>query len=103
MYRNHYTNPTQILFITIKEYYENKYFCDFLYSLIKTISTKQQYMITAHIPKLLEKKIHFFSLQSIRMSGNSIIFNNKKIKKVTYTITKTKKYLIRMILMLIKY
>ena len=39
------------------------------------------------------KKITFFSSQSIRMSGNSINFDNKKIKKVTST-TKTKKYLI---------
>ena len=36
------------------------------------------------------------------MSGNSINFDNKKIKKVTSTITKTKKYLIYMILMLVK-
>ena len=35
----------------------------------------------------------YFSLQSIRMSGNSIIFDDKKIKKVTST-TKTKKYLV---------
>ena len=49
------------------------------------------------------KKFYFFSSQSIRMSGNSINFDNKKIKKVTSTTTKTKKYLIQMILMLIKY
>ena len=36
------------------------------------------------------------------MSGNSINFDNKKIKKVTSTITKTKKYLIYKILMLVK-
>ena len=40
------------------------------------------------------KKNYFFSSQSIRMSGNSINFDNKKIKKVTSTTTKTKKYLI---------
>ena len=39
-------------------------------------------------------KNYLFSSQSIRMSGNSINFDNKKIKKVTYTIAKTKKYLI---------
>ena len=39
------------------------------------------------------KKISLFSSQSIRMSGNSISFDDKKIKKVTFT-TKTKKYLI---------
>ena len=36
------------------------------------------------------------------MSGNSINFDNKKIKKATST-TKTKKYLIQTILMLIEY
>ena len=34
------------------------------------------------------KKITFFSSRSIRMSGNSISFDNNKIKKVTSTITK---------------
>ena len=51
-------------------------------------------MITARIPKILLKDFYFFSLQSIRMSGNSINFDNKKIKKVTSAITKTQKYLI---------
>ena len=49
-YRNHHTNPKQSFFITIKEYYENKYFHDFFYPLIKLISTKQKYIITARIP-----------------------------------------------------
>ena len=48
-------------------------------------------MITARIPKILLKDFYFFSLQSIRMSGNSINFDNKKIKKVTSAITKTQK------------
>ena len=43
--------------------------------------------------QIITKKIYFFSSQSIRMSGNSINFDDKKIKKVTST-TKTKKYLI---------
>ena len=60
-------------------------------------------MITAPIPKILLKDFYFFSLQSTRMSGNSINFDNKKITKVTSAITKTQKYLIQMILMLIKY
>ena len=51
-------------------------------------------MITARIPKILVKDFYFFSLQSTRMSGNSINFDNKKIKKVTSAITKTQKYLI---------
>ena len=33
-------------------------------------------------------KNYFFSSRSIRMSGNSISFDNNKIKKVTSTITK---------------
>ena len=36
--------------------------------------------------------LNFFSSLSIRMSKNSIKFDDKKIKKVTFT--KTKKYLI---------
>ena len=38
---------------------------------------------------IIIKKNYFFSLQSIRISGNSINFNDKKSKKVTSTITKT--------------
>ena len=45
-----------------------------------------------HVYPNYYKKITFF-IKSIRMSGNSINFDNKKIKKVTST-TKTKKYLI---------
>ena len=52
--------------------------------------------------QIIIKNFYFFSLQSIRMSGNRINFSDKKIKKVTFA-TKTKKYLILMILMLIKY
>ena len=40
----------------IKEYYGNKYFKDFLHPLIKPISKKQKYIITAPIPKLLKIK-----------------------------------------------
>ena len=36
------------------------------------------------------------------MSTSSINFNNKNIEKATFT-TKTKKYLVQIILMLIKY
>ena len=45
-------------------------------------------------PNYYKKFFYFFSLQSIRMSGNNINFDNKKIKKVISTITKTKKHLI---------
>ena len=38
------------------------------------------------------KILYFFSSQNIKMSGNSMNFNDKKIKKVTFL--KTKKYLI---------
>ena len=41
---------------------------------------------------IIKKQFYFFSLQSIRMSRNSINLDDKKIKKVTSTITKTKKY-----------
>ena len=36
-----------------KRVLRNKYFHDFLYPLIKPISTKQKYIITARMPKLL--------------------------------------------------
>ena len=51
-------------------------------------------IITAHMPKLLFKKIYFFSSLYIRMSGRSINVGNKKSKKMTSTKRKTKKYLI---------
>ena len=54
---------------------------------------KQNNTITLCIPKfkiINKKKIYFFSLQYIRMSGKTINFNNKKIEKVTFI--KTKKY-----------
>ena len=38
-------------------------------------------MITLRIPKLLLKKIFFFSLRYIRISGKSINFEAKKFKK----------------------
>ena len=34
-----------------------------------------------HVYLIIIKKIYFFSSQSIRMSGNSINFDDKKIKK----------------------
>ena len=35
-------------------------------------------------PNYYKKKIHFFSLQSIRMSGNNINFDDKIIKKSNF-------------------
>ena len=43
-------------------YYEDKYF---LWLLIKTISTKQKYIMIAHTPKIIVKKIYFLSSQHI--------------------------------------
>ena len=43
------------------------------------------------IPKLLLKNIYIFSSQSIRMSGNSINFNDKKIGKNDFYKNKNKK------------
>ena len=42
---------------------------------------KAKYIINECIPKLLKNIFYFFSLQSIRISGNSINFNDKKIEK----------------------
>ena len=41
-------------------------------------------MITLCIPKLLWKQFYFFSLQYIRISGKSIKFDNKKIRKIDF-------------------
>ena len=49
------------------------------------------------------KRFTFFSSQSIRMSGNKINFDEKSFKKATFSLTKIKKYLIYLILMLVKY
>ena len=57
-------------------------------------------MITLHTPKLLQKKLLFFS-SNIRMSGNSANFGDKKVKKVDFT--KAEKKSRWMKLMLIKY
>ena len=43
-----------------------------------------KHMITPCIPKLLLKKIYFFSLLYIRMSGKNINFEDRKIKKVAF-------------------
>ena len=43
--------------------------------------------------KIFIKNFYFFSLLYIRMNRKSINFENKNIKKATFTI-KTKKYLI---------
>ena len=66
------------------------------------ISTKQKYIITASTPKLFWKK-YLFSSQSIRMSGNSINLDCKKIKKSDFYNNKNKKIFNIDVLMLIKY
>ena len=47
----------------------------------QTNKHKAKYIITVRIPKLLFKKIYFFSSLNIIMSGNSLNFDNKKAKK----------------------
>ena len=65
-YKNHHTNITRInIFVVINQI--NKH--------------KVKYMITACIPKLLQKIFYFFSFLQIRMNGKNINFDNKKIKK----------------------
>ena len=46
-----------------------------------------------HTQIIIKKNLTFFSLLYRRMNGKSINFDNKNIKKATFTI-KTKKYLI---------
>ena len=43
-----------------------------------------KHIIALRIPKLLQKKFYFFSLQYIRMSGKNINFDDKKIRKSTF-------------------
>ena len=60
LHKNHYTNNS------CKNHYKHK----------------AKYIITACIPIIIiKKKFVFFSLQYIRMNGNSINFNNKNIEK----------------------
>ena len=47
----------------------------------QTNKHKAKYIITVRIPKLLFKKMYFFSSLNIIMSGNSLNFDNKKEKK----------------------
>ena len=70
-----------------------KQFYDFLQSLIKSISTKQKDKINVCIPQLLLKKI-LFSSQRIRMSENSINFDDKKILKKRLLQQQQKKFYI---------
>ena len=57
-----------------------------MWSLIKSISTRQKY-ITLHVYPNYYK----FFFKSIRMSGNNITFDNKKIKKSDFYNNKYKK------------
>ena len=74
LYRNAYDYAIYTL-----NYYEDKYFI----SLFAHFKHKEKYIITACIPKLLQKK-PFFSLVYVRMSGKSINFNDKKIEKSVF-------------------
>ena len=47
----------------------------------QTNKHKAKYIIIVRIPKLLFKKMYFFSSLNIIMSGNSLNFDNKKAKK----------------------
>ena len=75
--KNHYTNNFMIIFAAINEINKHK------------TNIYNQCMYTP----IITKNNYLFSSQSIRMSGNSINFYDKKSKKVTST-TKAKQYLI---------
>ena len=55
------------------------------------MNTKQKYIIDACVKKKKKKKNYFFSSQDIRMSGNKINFDDKKIKKSVFYNNKNKK------------
>ena len=89
-----------------KQSHKNDYtnnFYDFLQSLIKSISTKQKHIITARIPKLLSKKIYFFSLLNIKMERTIIDFGEKNTTGKEFTAMIIKKYLTQTTLTLMKY
>ena len=62
-----------------KHYYDNKHF---LWSLMKSVSTKQKYIITTpYTQNYYKKKFYFFSSQCIRMSGNNKFCQQKNQNK----------------------
>ena len=84
--KNHYANIMRInIFVVInqKNKHKAKIYNQCMYALI------------------IIKKIHFFSLQSIRMSGNNINFDGKIIKKGNFY--KNKKIFNKNVLILIIY
>ena len=60
------------------KHYENKYFLE---SLIKSISTKQKYIITARIPQLLLKKKLLFFFTEYKNEWEQNIFRQQQQKK----------------------
>ena len=81
-HKNHHTNPSPPIIKSIN---------------IFVVINKHKAKIYNHCTytQIIIKNIFpFFSSESIRMSENRINFDDKKTKKVTSTITKTKRYLI---------
>ena len=73
---NLYIKPSHTSNIHTKNSHKNT-FMVFFSRLFKAQSKNIQLM---HVyPNYYKKNVHFFSSQSIRMSGNSIIFEDKKI------------------------
>ena len=89
IYSNAYDYAIHILKIIMKSIMKINAWLDI--SLFAHFKYKGKYIITVRIPKLLLKNIFFFSSQSIRMSGNSINFNDKKIGKNDFYKNKNKK------------
>ena len=75
-YKNHHTNPPNKHY-----YYDNK----IIFVVFVVINQINKHTVKTHnhctYTQIIIKKIYVFSSQSIRMSGNSINFDNKKIKK----------------------
>ena len=72
-----------IIALYTSNYYDDKYFVRFSHTV--KIYYHRIYTLT------IIQKIYFLSSQGIRMSGNSLNFDEKKISKVT-SITKIRKY-----------
>ena len=77
-----------VVIIMYDVFYKNNFF---LWSLIKSISTKQKYIINARITKIFIKEFYFFSSHCVRMSGNSRSFDDEKINISDYYKNKNKK------------
>ena len=78
--KSSYKTPQKNIIAT-KEYYENKIFFVIFVAINQTNKHKAKIYNKCKYTPIIVKKKYFFSSQSIRMSRNSINFDDKKNKK----------------------